>query len=158
MIEQQIDRCGDCHSCCKSFGILGYGDVYEDPNLISALNITYEYDRCNQLNSDNLCKIYKKRPSTCRSFECLYVESDLPEKYLPENVGFVTNVRRDREIGIFLAVTINQSRHKNINPDVWFEENVEHIKVMRGTAEEIWDMPIDKIGVSCYNGGKVFKL
>jgi Fe-S-cluster containining protein len=158
MTEQQIDRCGDCHSCCKSFSDVGTSGVYEDPNLISALNITYEYDRCNQLNSDNRCIIYEKRPNTCRSFECLYVESDLPEKYLPENVGFVTNVRRNNSLGINLQITINRSKSRNINADSWIDENIKNIIFMKDTAEEMWDMPIDKIAVSCYNGDKVFKL
>jgi Fe-S-cluster containining protein len=158
MTEQQIDRCGDCHSCCKSFSDVSTSGVYEDPNLISALNITYEYDRCNQLNSDNRCIIYEKRPNTCRSFECLYVESDLPEKYLPENVGFVTNVRRNNSLGINLQITINRSKSRNINADSWIDENIKNIIFMKDTAEEMWDMPIDKIAVSCYNGDKVFKL
>ena len=158
MTEQQIDRCSDCHSCCKSFSDIGTSGVYEDPNLISALNITYEYDRCNQLNSDNRCSIYEKRPNTCRSFECLYVESDLPEKYLPENVGFVTNVRRDISIGTYLQITINNSKSRNINVDSWIDENIKNIIFMKDTAEEMWDIPIDKIGVSCYNGDKLLKL
>lgn len=158
MTEQQIDRCGDCHSCCKSFSDVSTSGVYEDPNLISALNITYEYDRCNQLNSDNRCIIYEKRPNTCRSFECLYVESDLPEKYLPENVGFVTNVRRDISIGTYLQITINNSKSRNINADSWIDENIKNIIFMKDTAEEMWDIPIDKIGVSCYNGDKLLKL
>jgi len=151
---QQIDRCGDCHSCCKSFSDIGD----DDPRLISALDITYEYDRCSQLNSDNRCKIYKERPSTCSSFECLYVESDLPEKYLPENIGFVTNVRGNYGFGINLQITPHQSKSRNLNVDVWIDENMEHIKVMKDTAEDMWDMPIDTIAVSCYNADKVFKL
>lgn len=155
MIQQQFDRCGDCHSCCKSFSDIGGGD---DPRLISALDITYEYDRCSQLNSDNRCNIYEKRPKTCSAFECLYLESDLPEKYIPRDIGFVTNVRGNYGFGINLQITPHQSKSRDLNVDVWVEENIEHIKVMKDTAEDMWGMPIDKIAVSCYNGDKIFEL
>jgi Fe-S-cluster containining protein len=101
------------------------------------LDIQYEWDRCNKLCDNNRCTIYDNRPKTCSDFECLYVESDLPEEYLPEKVGFVTNLRRD-EYGLFLNIVPNESKKYNIDARKFGEENMENILVMKKTAEEMW--------------------
>ena len=120
-MQQQIDRCGDCHSCCKSFGWIDNNQI----RLIE-LDIQYEWDRCNKLCDNNRCTIYDNRPKTCSDFECLYVESDLPEEYLPEKVGFVTDLRRD-EHGLFLNIVPNESKKYNIDARKFGEENIENI-------------------------------
>ena len=107
-MEQQIDRCGDCHSCCKSFGWIDDNQI----KLIE-LDIQYEWDRCSKLCDNNRCTIYDKRPQTCSDFECLYVESDLPEEYLPDKIGFVTEMRIDAE-GHFLNIVPNQSAKSGV--------------------------------------------
>lgn len=145
-MQQQIDRCGDCHSCCKSFGWIDDNQI----RLIE-LDIQYEWDRCNKLCDNNRCTIYDNRPKTCSDFECLYVESDLPEEYLPEKVGFVTDLRRD-EHGLFLNIVPNESKKYNIDARKFGEENMENILVMKKTAEEMWAFPVKQINVSCING------
>lgn len=145
-MQQQIDRCGDCHSCCKSFGWIDDNQI----RLIE-LDIQYEWDRCNKLCDNNRCTIYDNRPKTCSDFECLYVESDLPEEYLPEKVGFVTDLRRD-EHGLFLNIVPNESKKYNIDARKFGEENIENILVMKKTAEEMWSVPVKQINVSCING------
>lgn len=145
-MQQQIDRCGDCHSCCKSFGWIDNNQI----RLIE-LDIQYEWDRCNKLCDNNRCTIYDNRPKTCSDFECLYVESDLPEEYLPEKVGFVTDLRRD-EHGLFLNIVPNESKKYNIDARKFGEENIENILVMKKTAEEMWSVPVKQINVSCING------
>jgi len=145
-VQQQIDRCGDCHSCCKSFGWIDNNQI----RLIE-LDIQYEWDRCNKLCDNNRCTIYDNRPKTCSDFECLYVESDLPEEYLPEKVGFVTDLRRD-EHGLFLNIVPNESKKYNIDARKFGEENIENILVMKKTAEEMWSVPVKQINVSCING------
>lgn len=145
-MQQQIDRCGDCHSCCKSFGWIDNNQI----RLIE-LDIQYEWDRCNKLCDNNRCTIYDNRPKTCSDFECLYVESDLPEEYLPEKVGFVTDLRKD-EHGLFLNIVPNESKKYNIDARKFGEENIENILVMKKTAEEMWSVPVKQINVSCING------
>ena len=146
MIEQQIDRCGDCYSCCKSYSSLSDNQI----ELID-LDIQYEFDRCSKLCSNNRCTIYDKRPKTCSNYECLYVESDLPEEYLPEKVGFVTQLRRDGE-GLFLNIVPNESKKYNIDPHKFYNENKDNILVMKKTAEEMWFLPVKDIIITTYNG------
>ena len=141
-MQQQIDRCGDCHSCCKSFGEIS-------SNLIELINldIQYEYGRCNKLCSDNRCTIYETRPKSCAEFECLYVESDLPIEFLPETVGFVTDLRIDAK-GSFLNIVPNESRKHKIDPQTFYDENYDNINVMKTTAEDVWSVKIINININ----------
>ena len=149
MSGQQIDRCGDCYSCCKSFGEVG--------SRIEAiqLDIEYEWGRCNKLCDNNRCTIYDKRPKPCSTFECLYVESDLPEEYLPEKVGFVTSMRVDAE-GHFLNIVPNESAKYNIDPTDFYWENKDNIDVMRKTAEEVWSVKVHTVNVACASATREF--
>lgn len=151
-MEQQIDRCGDCHSCCKSFGWIDDNQI----KLIE-LDIQYEWDRCSKLCDNNRCTIYDKRPQTCSDFECLYVESDLPEEYLPEKIGFVTEMRMDAE-GHFLNIVPNQSAKSGVTPEEFWENNYKNIHVMITTAEEVWAIKVHTINISTASGSQNFNV
>jgi len=149
-MEQQIDRCGDCHSCCKSFGWIDDNQI----KLID-LDIQYEWDRCNKLCDNNRCTIYSTRPQSCNDFECLYVESDLPEEYLPDTIGFVTNLRYDQK-GHFLNIVPNESGKTGVTPEEFWTNNYENIHVMKTTAEEVWAVPVYAINIATASGSETF--
>ena len=143
MSLQQIDRCGDCHSCCKSFGFLD-----ENKIVIKSLDIHYEWGRCNKLADNNRCSIYDDRPKTCSKFKCLYIESDLPKKYLPKNIGFVTQLKRDKN-GPFLTIVPHESKKTNVDPRDFWNNNYKNILVMKETAERMWSIDIPSIKIAC---------
>lgn len=147
MSEQQINRCGDCYSCCKS-----YASVNPNEIEVVRLDVKYDWGRCNKLCDNNRCTIYENRPRTCSDFECLYVESDLPEQYLPERVGFVTQLRKTND-EFQLHIVPNESRKYNIDPKKFHDDNLDNILVMKQTAEETWSVIVRHISVQCHSGG-----
>jgi len=149
-MEQQIDRCGDCHSCCKSFGALQSNQI----QLID-LGIQYEWGRCNKLCDNNRCTIYETKPQSCSDYECVYVESDLPVEYIPERVGFVTNLRTYKNVH-YLDVTPNESRKHNFTSEQFFRDNYRNIITMKETAEEIWSVTVPMIRVCTAAGEERF--
>ena len=94
--------CLQCAACCKhtvrydekteryaknkiEYLIAMFGKPRKDFKLISdgkawRIDVTF---KCVQLNPDNTCKIYERRPNTCERFNCFVTANN--NKILPEN-------------------------------------------------------------------------
>ena len=94
--------CLKCAACCKhtmhynvttekyalnkiEYLMAMFGKPREDFKLISdgkkwRIDVTF---KCVQLNPDNTCKIYEKRPNTCERFNCFVTANN--NKTFPEN-------------------------------------------------------------------------
>jgi|TARA_B110000977_G_scaffold100080_1_gene131368 hypothetical protein len=151
-MEQQIDRCGDCHSCCKSFGSVSSNRIE-----IIELGIDYKWSRCNKLCDNNRCTIYSTRPQTCTDFECVYVESNLPEEYLPDTIGYVTDLRVDNG-GHFLNIIPHESGKSGVTPTEFWKNNYKSIHVMKTTAEEVWSVVVHSINIATASGSETFNV
>jgi hypothetical protein len=78
-------RCGDCTVCCT---LMGVPDLEPDGKLPG--------DRCSHACSRG-CRIYAARPTSCRQFECLWLQGGLPKPFRPDRVGIVFSVTPDGE-------------------------------------------------------------
>ena len=66
--------CGDCTECCVTLHI-------------SELNKP-KHTRCENLCTDKPgCKIYSQRPTECMTFQCLWIQNELPENAKPNKTG-----------------------------------------------------------------------
>ena len=76
-------ECGTCTLCCKLMAIV---ELAKPPNLW-----------CPHCAPGRGCKIYPDRPAECRSFACLWLQSDsLPEEAKPERSKIVVTVEGER--------------------------------------------------------------
>ena len=66
--------CGSCTECC---------DVMAIPAVASPC-----YEVCKHV-SKSRCSVYKHRPSACRDYECLYLQTGVPDR--PDRCGFVVD-------------------------------------------------------------------
>jgi len=95
------DLCLKCGRCCKGVYFktmkLQYGD------RIDLFDVTYtpKYEGdfvftsnspCQQLNSDNTCKIYEDRPKVCINFQC-----EILKRYIAEDVDLDTALNKLEE-------------------------------------------------------------
>jgi len=141
MSTQQISKCEDCYSCCKAFG-----------ELDSELNdIGPKWNRCTKLCSNNRCTIYDSRPDPCGTYKCLYIDLKINKEYLPERIGFVTDLRSGPS-GKYLNIIPNESGTYNIDPAEFYIDNIENIMTMKKESESQFSIHIDVINVSCEKG------
>ena len=145
MSTQQISKCEDCYSCCKSFGKLN--DELKD--------IGPQWNRCVKLCSNNRCTVYESRPNGCSTYKCLYIDLDISNDYLPERVGFVTDLRSGPS-GKYLNIIPNESGTYNIDPAKFYIDNIENIMTMKKETESQFSIHIDVINVSCKKGGALY--
>ncbi len=67
--------CGDCTLCCKLLAI---------PVISKKQN-----EWCQHCSIGKGCGIYEERPQPCRDFECLWLQSDMPEEMRPDRIKAV---------------------------------------------------------------------
>jgi Fe-S-cluster containining protein len=106
--------CGGCTVCCK---ILQVNDTPGGPKPAGVL--------CPYLNGeDNGCTIYKGRPGTCKSFECMYIklarrsDKETPVELRPDKSGvmIVHNPQR-----LFFTCHVYDPKR----PDAWKSPEVQ---------------------------------
>lgn len=71
-----------CGACCKHIDRIfeNVGEIVKDPK--SKLHFPYKFDetgRCEMLNDDNSCKVYKNRPLIC-NIPMLQKELKIPKQ------------------------------------------------------------------------------
>jgi hypothetical protein len=81
-------RCGDCTACCT---LMGVPDL-EPPKPPGV--------KCAHVCARG-CKIYSARPSTCREFNCVWVQGGLPKPMRPDRVGIVFTSDGERLVGFW---------------------------------------------------------
>lgn len=73
--------CGPCNLCCKIL-------VIEDEDLKKDAG-----PLCKNCTATNGCKIYNKRPQTCRDYECEWLQQrELPAHLRPDKTGTILQV------------------------------------------------------------------
>lgn len=81
--------CGPCHACCVHLSIEDFQKVAHLP--------------CQHLRSTG-CRIYKRRPVTCREFLCLWRLGVLPESKRPDLCGVLVHAARNDIGGVGVNV------------------------------------------------------
>ena len=69
--------CGSCTACCKVLGVEELGKL--------------EGQQCPHVCAGG-CSIYKKRPESCREFECLWLQGLFEERDRPDRLRVVFDV------------------------------------------------------------------
>jgi hypothetical protein len=71
-----VRACGECSACCTVMGV-DFDKYYKPPA-----------DRCKHQRKEGGCKIYKKRPESCRGFECTWLTVEqMPDFTRPDKLG-----------------------------------------------------------------------
>ncbi len=98
------NRCGSCTMCCKTIGVT---DIDKPPNVW-----------CGHCEIGQGCKIYETRPTSCRTYECLWFSNDwMADELRPDRCKIVfEEIEEDR---IVLAM-VDPKR-----PDAWKTRNVQ---------------------------------
>jgi Fe-S-cluster containining protein len=77
-------NCNGCTACCS--GLLQgnvRGKFFGNGNA------------CHYLTNDDICSIYRDRPSVCRNFYCAWAQELLPDHLSPKETGILTSVETD---------------------------------------------------------------
>ncbi|MBM3608873.1 MAG: hypothetical protein FJX29_10560 [Alphaproteobacteria bacterium] len=76
--------CGPCNMCCKIL-VIEDDDLKKDAGPL-----------CKNCINGNGCKIYKKRPQTCRDYECEWLqERELGPHLRPDKTGTILQIDPD---------------------------------------------------------------
>lgn len=67
--------CGDCTQCCK---LIGVEELQKPPGKW-----------CELVQIGKSCKSYDTRPKSCRDFECLWLQSVMPDELRPDRIKAV---------------------------------------------------------------------
>lgn len=76
-------RCGDCQECCVALSVADVGTEAGAP--------------C-QHQCRSGCAIYKQRPSSCRDYKCVWLQSPLSIELRPDKCGVILE-SRDTKLG-----------------------------------------------------------
>lgn len=72
--DEPHNACGQCRACCVAFGI---PEMDKPPHV-----------PCKHL-CDHGCGIYSTRPNVCRTFRCVWLQSNGDEIHRPDNLGLL---------------------------------------------------------------------
>lgn len=81
--------CGSCQACCE---LVGVSELGKAPG-----------ERCRHQCGAG-CAIYAGRPSSCRTFTCLWLEGAFPKHLKPNKTGFVPTVAESNRTGQHLVL------------------------------------------------------
>ena len=96
-------KCGKCTECCNALFIT----ELEKP----------KHTRCPHLRGDKPgCGIYKKRPSECAAFQCVWTQREVPNSQKPDQVGMMAYYV-DSQFGPTLLITETRKNAFENNPD-----------------------------------------
>ena len=70
-------HCGECTACCTILGV---------PELEKPRYTACEHD------TGKSCGIYEKRPGSCRSFKCVWLQGLVPIEERPDKTGIIWSV------------------------------------------------------------------
>jgi hypothetical protein len=76
-IEDSTKVCGDCKLCCKVYPM----PIFNKPDKVWCQHAV-----------GSGCGIYDQRPLICRDFVCVWLKSNLPEKYRPDKCGVIVRI------------------------------------------------------------------
>lgn len=82
--------CGECTLCCKTHGI---PELNKPPKVY-----------CPHCKINEGCKIYRRRPASCKHFTCLWLFGHGPLRYRPDKVGIVSKFAKIDGVGDVLAL------------------------------------------------------
>lgn len=92
---KRIGKCRRCGNCCRHFSIISsqVSDFMRAKEELGLRLIFLErkqgvaYYKCNMLDKNNLCKVYRKRPLPCKEFPRSQVpkEWSCGYKFIPDN-------------------------------------------------------------------------
>ena len=71
---QAPNKCGGCTACCT---VLGIKEIRKP-----------DYAPCPHLSAGG-CGIYENRPTECRTYECVWRSSNLPDELRPDRLGVI---------------------------------------------------------------------
>lgn len=113
--------CGECQRCCE-----GWLHAKVKGNILSPNN------PCIFLNDGILkfgCSIHAERPmKPCRTFNCLWIINDMPEKFKPSISGVIPmqNII-EKQPYVFL---VNAPRYPSEELVDWFKYNYENLNIL----------------------------
>ena len=92
MEELKLRNCGDCTACCDGH-LIGnsYGNKFGNKKPCVFL-------------VNKICSIYETRPNTCRSYQCAWTQSILPEWMKPSKCGVLVSVENNEDNKQYLKV------------------------------------------------------
>ena len=80
-------QCGDCGLCCK---LVGIGELCKPV-----------HQWCPHWSKNKQCDIYESRPEECRTFACLWLAGELPERLSPRKTRVVAMRHEDGRTMLF---------------------------------------------------------
>jgi len=110
--------CGKCDVCCVIYRI-------DKSELFWRNTDKHKHEVCDKL-VNNRCVVYKKRPKTCKQYECLWIQlskkiNKFPLKWRPDNLGLMANTSYNKE-GTFLFNIEELEKGKinfnNLDPEI----------------------------------------
>lgn len=108
-------NCNGCTACCS--GLLQgnvRGKFFGNGNA------------CHYLTDDDICSIYRDRPSVCRNFYCAWAQELLPVELSPKETNVITSVEVDGDGKQYLKI---------ISKKTLTEEYVNAINTFCGTND-----------------------
>jgi hypothetical protein len=132
-----VNHCGECNFCCKL------------PDIAELSKPANQW--CTHCDIGKGCRIYETRPTPCRDFECLWLESQREKRPLP------AELRPDR---CKVMLTFAESRRDVLGycdpatPDAWKHGPVlrllhilasQGLRVMFGNGREYFAVDRDRI-------------
>lgn len=106
MNRQKKVKCGDCNACCVVLGVTEIGKE--------------EFQECPHIFWRG-CGIYDTRPSECRNYKCLWLDSFSDEGILlrPDHLGVILDVAEVKKLGVPVLVV------REVRPKVFEDPNVQ---------------------------------
>lgn len=92
-------RCGDCNACCTTMPVL----ELDKPG----------HTRCQHVSSRG-CRIYADRPTSCRTWFCLWALGHVPRDWRPDKLGLVGTLLGDGSTWAFHALTPGTDIFKSV--------------------------------------------
>lgn len=127
--------CGACVMCCKLVAVQAFPEEIDFPILNKPAGQWCPHTSGFTIeNPVKGCQIYKERPKPCRDFECLWLQSEMPDELRPDRIKAVFGGNRD---GSIVQVWIDPA-----TPDHWKTNRVlfrtiEHLR-QKFTVVILW--------------------
>jgi len=74
--------CGSCSACCHTHSVFG-----ENLKIL-----TRSFETCEHCITNTGCAIYSSRPSSCRTYKCMWLQGFGEDEHRPDKLGLVIDI------------------------------------------------------------------
>lgn len=104
-----MKNCGDCVLCCKLLRV---------PTLEKPVGVW-----CKHFKKNQGCLIYNERPTECRNFNCLWLQSNAMDEGLkPSRCGIVFDLNREDRIVVAMVNPFKSNAWKSGKPKLLIQQ------------------------------------